>query len=142
MLTRRAFVDTEFDSFGGGLISIAVVGDQGEEYYGVLTDQATHPWVQEHVIPKLEQAPIGLEMLREGIVDFLVRSFPNCQLQVYADWPCDLAHLFLLLSEPNGVTRMTNPVDGIFTRPPHPPEPDNPHNALSDARALRKAFLA
>ncbi len=141
MQTRRAFIDTEFDSFGGRLISIAVVGDQGEEYYGVVTATAVTPWVQENVIPKLEQEPIKLEELREQIVSFIIRSFPNCQLQVYADWPDDLAHFFSLLSEPNGVTRITNPVVGIFTQPPHQPTPDNPHNALSDARALKEAFL-
>ena len=141
MQTRRAFIDTEFDSFGGRLISIAVVGDQGEEYYGVVTDTAVNPWVQENVIPKLEQEPIKLEELREQIVSFIIRSFPNCQLQVYANWPDDLAHFFSLLSEPNGVTRITNPVVGIFTRPPYNPTPDNPHNALSDARALKEAFL-
>jgi hypothetical protein len=141
MKTRRVFIDTEFDSFGGRLISIAVVGDQGEEYYGVVADTAVNPWVQEHVIPKLEQHPITLDQLREQIVSFLVWHFPECQLQVYADWPDDLAHFFSLLSEPNGVTRIVNPVVGIFTRPPVPPQPDNPHNALSDARALRKAFL-
>lgn len=141
MKTRRAFIDTEFDSFGGRLISIAVVGDQGEEYYGVVADTAVNPWVQEHVIPKLGQHPIALDQLREQIVSFLVWNFPECQLQVYADWPDDLAHFFSLLSEPNGVTRITSPVVGIFTRPPRPPTPDNPHNALSDARALKEAFL-
>ncbi len=141
MRTRRAFVDTEFDSFGGRLISIALVGDQGEEYYGVVANTAVNPWVQEHVIPKLEQAPISLEDLRENIVSFILWYFPHCQLQVYADWPEDLAHFFSLLSEPNGVTRLNCPVVGIFTRPPTQPQPDNPHNALSDARALKKAFL-
>ena len=141
MQTRRAFVDTEFDSFGGRLISIAVVGDQGEEFYEVVTDTAVNPWVQEHVIPKLDQYPVSVESARESLVNFILRSFPDCQLQVYADWPDDLAHFFSLLSEPNGVTRIVTPVVGIFTRPPTVPKPDNPHNALSDARALRKAFL-
>lgn len=141
MNTRRVFIDTEFDSFGGRLISIAVVGDQGEEFYEVVADTAVNPWVQEHVIPKLGQNAVTVESARESLVSFLIHKFPDCQLQVYADWPDDLAHFFSMLSEPNGVTRIVNPVVGIFTRPPTIPTPDNPHNALSDARALRKAFL-
>ena len=51
----RYFLDTEYDGFGGPLISLALVPeDGGEELYLVLDQDATDPWVERNVIPFLD----------------------------------------------------------------------------------------
>ena len=59
----RYFLDTEFNGFGGELISIALVPEYGDqEFYAVLPLPAyLHPWVERHVIPYLGNVPQSLE---------------------------------------------------------------------------------
>lgn len=57
-LTAKLFLDTEFTGLHQNttLISIALVGDQGEEFYAELTDYDTKqltPWLEKHVITNL-----------------------------------------------------------------------------------------
>ena len=49
----RYFLDTEYDGFGGALLSIALVPeDGGEEFYAVIEhDGVRSEWVARHVIP-------------------------------------------------------------------------------------------
>lgn len=49
----RLFIDGEWNSFGGDLISLALVAEDGREWYEVLDCVDPHPWVAENVIPKL-----------------------------------------------------------------------------------------
>ena len=51
----RYFLDTEYDGFGGTLLSLALVPeDGGEEFYVVIAGEAEVPWVQRHVMPFLD----------------------------------------------------------------------------------------
>ena len=49
----RYFLDTEFNGFGGELISLALVPEHGhDEYYAVLPlPDELHPWVERNVVP-------------------------------------------------------------------------------------------
>ena len=49
--TLRYFLDTEFNGFGGELLSLALVPDEGDrEFYVVLPLPDTlDPWVERHV---------------------------------------------------------------------------------------------
>ena len=50
------FIDTEFNSFQGELISVGLVSQNGDEFYEVLEIENDYdPWVQEHVVPYLEK---------------------------------------------------------------------------------------
>nr|MBP8234387.1 hypothetical protein [Rhizorhabdus sp.] len=55
----RYYLDTEFNGFGGDLLSLALVPEYGDQdYYVVIpTDAPYHPWVEKHVVPYLESVP-------------------------------------------------------------------------------------
>lgn len=53
----RYFLDCEFDGFGGPLISLALVREDGESIYLVYQQTAKDPWVQKNVLPILWDIP-------------------------------------------------------------------------------------
>lgn len=129
------FLDTEFNGFGGSLISIAMVSDQrgrNSEFYGVCELPAyVHPWVEEHVLPVLAKAPEPDISLQRRMLDYLTVHSGET---IIADWPEDFVHLLYLLCEPGGRAhrpaiemRLVRGVEIVSKVP---------HNALSDARAL------
>ncbi len=83
------FLDTEFNGFGGELISLALVSDAGGEYYGVRElPRRLDPWVQRNVIPYLDREPETDDALRGRLAVFLRTHRGET---VIADWPDDLA---------------------------------------------------
>ena len=65
----RYFLDTEYNGFGGALMSLALVpeDDAQEEFYTVLSPPARiEPWVERHVVPYLNTVP---EHLKDAPVD-------------------------------------------------------------------------
>lgn len=132
------FLDTEFNAHGGQLISLALVSDRHEhEFYAVLPlPSDVHPWVAQHVVPILDRDPEPEPVVRLRLKTYLLR---HCD-DVVADWPEDFKHLLDLITMPGGmrvnVDFSMHLVSGIDAKP------DVPHNALSDARALREAWKA
>ena len=126
------YLDTEFNGFGGKLISLALVSDQGSEFYTVLDlPSKVHPWVAEHVVPFLMLDPEPDHLSRFRLKHFLEKHAGE---PIIADWPEDFVHLLNCMCEPNGVSfqiemDMTLVNSGEL-------KPEVPHNALSDARAL------
>ena len=55
----RIYIDTEFNEFKGELISMALVAEDGEEFYEVLHCANPKGWVAEHVMPFLEKEPVN-----------------------------------------------------------------------------------
>lgn len=130
------FLDTEFNEFGGALISIALVSDdcrEGSEFYEV-RDLPTNPtpFVKEHVIPVLEKEPVPDTVLQKALLEYLNRHAGQI---IIADWNEDLIHLLPLLSaSPGWAYRIPLTLRLINAGPL---QSDVPHNALHDARALR-----
>lgn len=141
----RYFLDTEFDGFGGPLLSLALVPEDGsEELYLVIDQAASDPWVQRHVVPFLDHVPEaqkGPRLSRSAAAGALAHylAFDDAA-EIIADWPEDLAHLSMLLV--TGPGKM-HPVPGLLLR--FIPlagfstarNSAIPHNALHDARSLR-----
>ena len=146
----RYFLDTEFDGFGGALLSLALVPeDGGEEFYVVIkTDVITDPWVERNVVPYLATVPEALkeEAMSRGDAAHALASYlahDDAPL-IVADWPEDLAQFSMLLLV--GPGRMV-------TVPPFTLQmldlsgfscaanSEVPHNALHDARALRDQVI-
>ena len=51
----RYFLDTEYNGWGGALLSLALVPDDGEELYLTLDwSGALDPWVEKNVTPYLD----------------------------------------------------------------------------------------
>ena len=141
----RYFLDTEYDGFGGKLLSLALVPeDGGEELYLVLDEKVTDPWVERHVVPYFHSVPEGLKtapLPRAAASETLARWLAHDEaIEIIADWPEDLAQLsMLLVTGPgqmhslSGMTLRFVPLRGFSTAA----NSAVPHNALHDARALR-----
>ncbi len=145
----RYFLDTEYDGFGGKLISLALVPeDGGEEFYVVIDHHATHPWVIRNVMPYLDHVPVGLQVPKvpraeaaQSLASWLAMDEAP---EIIADWPEDLSQLAMLLitgegemhKVPSLVLRYV-PVRGFSTAA----NSAVPHNALHDARSLRDHLI-
>ena len=59
----RYFLDTEFNGFGGALISLALVPEYGDQdfYVSLPLPAEIHPWVEQNVIPYLRFVPPGVD---------------------------------------------------------------------------------
>lgn len=146
----RYFLDTEFNGFGGALISIALTPEHGDqEYYAVLElPETVHAWVQRNVIPYLRSIPPGISAdpvprLQAGR-DLAAYLSGDREPVIVADWPEDIAQFcYLLMPAPGDVL----PVGSLrfeFLSSPGFSTANNsrvPHNALHDARALRDFVL-
>jgi len=146
----RYFLDTEYNGFGGALLSLALVPeDGGEEFYVTLEcDAALDPWVERHVVPFLDMVPEQLKtsrLPRHVAAGALAAWLAHDEApDIVADWPEDLAQLAMLLVTGPG---MMQPVPALSLH--FVPLPGFstaaisavPHNALHDARALRDHIM-
>ena len=141
----RYFLDTEFNGFGGELMSLALVPEYGDQDYYVVIPiaDAYHPWVEKHVVPYLESVPPMLYNRLDRIAaahDVAAYLAADRDVTIVADWPEDIA-LFcrlLLVSETEIVD--VKQMRFEFRRTPGFSTARNskvPLNALHDARALR-----
>ena len=136
----QLFLDTEFNSFGGSLISMAIVGDNSAEWYEV-ADIPLWPneWVAEHVIPVLGREPIGVSEFRRSLHGFL-RHYDNPE--IVCDWHADAEHFCASLAGGAYGSSLDYSCRITLLSGPSDVRPEIPHNALSDARALRDWYLA
>jgi len=145
----RYFLDTEFNGFGGELMSLALVPEYGDrEFYVVLpmTD-AAEPWVERNVVPYLHNVPQGLDLSLDRVAaahELAAYLATDRSVLIVADWPEDIA-LFcrLLLIDATEIVDVAS-LSFEFRRTPGFSTARNsrvPHNALHDARALRDFVL-
>ena len=146
----RYFLDTEFNGFGGALLSLALVPEDGMEFYATLTcADPIHPWVERNVMPFLDHVPVGLRcerMEREEAAHALSHYLVmDPEPEILADWPDDIAHFCsLLMTRPGDMVPVPPlrfrfvPLAGFSTAG----NSAVPHNALHDARALREHILS
>ena len=141
----RYFLDTEFNGHRGALLSLALVPNDGEEFYVTLQcADPPHAWVERHVIPFLDMVPPGMQAPRLSHVD-AAQSLSAYLIgdpapEIVADWPedillfCQLLMLGPALMVPiPALTFRLVPLPGFSTAA----NSAVPHNALHDARALR-----
>jgi len=131
------FIDTEFNEYKGALISLALVADDGREWYGVRFCDDPGWWVDEHVMPHLKHEPQRDTDLRGSLATFLAGLD---SVHIVSDWPGDIAHFCNFFEyrpgERIGPDCMTFEVRRDL--------PDTaitsalPHNALEDARAVAR----
>ena len=147
----RYFLDTEFNGYGGELISLALVPEYGDqEYYAVLaTSTEPHGWVQRNVLPYLASVPPGFvseELPRTAVARQVAHYLAaDGDPVIVADWPEDIAHFCNLLVTGPGDIAPVGSLKFEFISSPGFSTAENsrvPHNALHDARALRDFVLA
>jgi hypothetical protein len=146
----RYFLDTEYNGWGGALLSLALVPDEGEELYLTLDwEGPLDPWVQRNVVPYLDTVPQNLVSPRlsrpdaaRAIAHYLAGD-PDPLIA--ADWPEDIALFNALLvigpgvmAEVPSIRFQFMPLAGFSTAA----NSKVPHNALHDARALRDHVLS
>ncbi|MCF8709396.1 hypothetical protein [Rhizorhapis sp. SPR117] len=145
----RYFLDTEYNGFGGQLLSIALAPEHGDqEFYATfpLPDDL-HPWVVRHVVPYLQTVPPSMHQ-QMSFLDAgaeLARYLAHdAQPVIVADWPDDIAYFCSLLTPSPGEIVPVGSIAFLMMRTPGFSTAANssvPHNALHDARALRDFAL-
>lgn len=145
----RYFLDTEFNGFGGALLSLALVPEDGEEFYVTLScEAALLPWVEQNVAPFLDHVPVGLVSPRLSRRDAAIAMSHYLAIDpqpvILADWPEDISQFCNLLMTGPGemvpvpaTTFQLVPLGGFSTAA----NSAVPHNALHDARALKDHIL-
>jgi len=138
---KRLFLDTEFNGFGGKLISLALVPEDPsilEFYREIEMKDQLHPWVKENVIPHLNTVPCLNSQFQIDLANFL-HSVGDCT--IIADWPDDIRYFCESLIV--GPGQMINIKSKISFELDLHIDYDSavPHNALHDARAIRDTYL-
>lgn len=135
----KLFLDCEFTNFQGKLISMALVAENGDEFYEVVPykTELCHPWVVENVLPILNKDFIFYEDFQIKLRKFLSKYD---EIEVIADWPEDFWHFTAALLTGPGMMmdcpkltmtmeRRLNYVSSL------------PHNALNDAQAIMAGYM-
>lgn len=155
------YLDTEFNSLGGKLISMGLVRQDGKGLYLVYPRLPSYtPWVNKNVMPHLFDVPAGIypiEATWSGSMHRSLVSVPNATgplLQeffkndpaphVITDWPDDIKYFCEeLLVGPGlmvNVPRISFEVKRVDAWP-FAVEGARQHNAYWDALALREKCL-
>ena len=145
----RYFLDTEYNGWGGALLSLALVPEEGEELYITLDwDGPLEEWVDRNVVPYLDMVAdhlVSPRLSREDAARALAHYLAgDSEPLIIADWPEDIALLnALLLTGPGTMVEVPSlsfrfvELSGFSTAA----NSKVPHNALHDARALRDHML-
>jgi hypothetical protein len=142
----RYFLDTEFNGYRGDLISMALVREDGREFYGYLPCDNPIEWVRDNVLAVISAGDTDPVRMRDvanfsaWIATFL-RDDPAPI--IVSDWPDDIRYFCESLITGPGQMIPTAPqvqfvVERIDAYPTTLPGAVQ-HNALWDARALRHA---
>lgn len=134
----RIWIDTEFNGFGGELISMALVAEDGSIFYESLGCGEPCAWVHENVMPIINKDPIPKTVFWIEL-DHYLNQWDD--IHVIADWSEDIAHFCQALIFGPGLAintpaKMTFEVNREING-----ESELPHNALADAFANRNHQL-
>lgn len=142
------FLDTEFNGFGGELISLALVREDGESLYLIYKiEEKLDPWVKENVIPYLAKDKSGVRAFVEtkleganAIAKFLKGD--NAPY-IITDWPDDVRYFCqAIITGPGVMASIPRAIFDIVRVNAYPTTLEGAvqHNAWWDAMAL-KHFL-
>jgi hypothetical protein len=140
----RFFLDTEFNGFGGKLMSLALVPEDksAPEFYKELEikDQL-EPWVRDNVVPQLILTPCSFSEFQNELANYLRHITFHHDYTIIADWPDDIRYFCEALITGPGM-RIDIPKNIKFELDLSIEyESLVPHNALHDARAIRDFYM-
>lgn len=145
----RYFYDTEFIEDGSSieLVSIAIVAEDGREYYAVSTEfdsKKASPWVRSHVLSQLpnpsDTAWKSKARIRDEVLEFLTSTSTPPELWA---WVGAYDHVVLaqlwgdMTGLPKALPRFTRELKQYWElagKPKLPQTPPGAHDALVDAR--------
>jgi len=139
----RFFLDTEFNGFGGKLMSMALVPENlnvPEFYCEIEMKDQLDSWVAKNVAPHMFQAPVNYGEFQFSLSRYLL-NIEYDEIVIVADWPDDIRYFCEAMITGPG-ERIVMPTNIKF-------ELDFgieyeslvPHNALHDARAIRDFYM-
>lgn len=135
------WIDCEFNEFGGDLISMALVADDGQEFYEVLdleNDEKYGSWVFANVVPWLNKNPISKVHFQNKLWSFINQWD---EVHIIADWPDDIKYFCMSLITGPGMAlntplNLTMQIDRTLNTE----SSAILHNALEDARAIKRSW--
>jgi len=137
---NKIYIDTEFNGFGGQLLSMALVPEdktKPEFYRELQFSGQLDPWVKANVIPHFFMAPVSHSKFQSDLSAYLL-SMGDCM--IIADWPDDIKYFCESLIAGPG-QRITTPTKIKFELDLNIRYTSEvPHNALYDARAIRDTY--
>lgn len=160
------YIDCEFDGFGGygpeygrKLISLALVSEDGKEFYAVLEETANDVWVTANVIPVLYlHSSLEANSLKANKKLLFIADHPSKDerfkielerylmqfdtIHVISDWPDDIKYFCQSLITGPGTRINTPPLTMEIKRTLDSVGSKIPHNALMDAWAIREMDLS
>jgi hypothetical protein len=135
----KVYIDTEFNGFNGRLISMALVAEDGNEFYEVLECRNPVEWVQINVMPYLEKEPVEAHVFQTKLQQFL---YQYESIELIADWPEDIKHFCNALITGPGLCLNYPQITMTMRRDLSSAGSKVPHNALHDARAIADEDLS
>lgn len=135
------WIDTEFNEFSGDLISMALVADDGQEFYEVLNlenDEKYGSWVYFNVVPYLNKDPIIKQLFQQKLWAFINQWD---EVHIIADWPDDIKYFCMSLITVPGMCigtplKLTMQIDRTLNTE----SSAILHNALEDARSIKHSW--
>lgn len=153
----KYFIDTEFiEPVEPGeidLISIALVSDDGREYYAISDEfdsSKANDWVKENVLPKLDDSSMwkSRAAIKQDLLDFVVVG--DGEIEFWGAWSAYDWVVFCrifgsMVNLPPGYPYYCNDLIQWMkslglARVSLPDDPADAHNALSDARWNKAAY--
>jgi hypothetical protein len=138
----RFFLDTEFNGFGGKLMSMALVPENNtkpEFYKELVINEQLDPWVRDNVVPHMYLVPSTRYEFQQALAQYLW----DCREDtiIIADWPDDIRYFCESLITGPGMC--INLLSNIKFELDFSIEYEStvPHNALHDARAIREFYM-
>lgn len=138
------FIDTEFNEFGGELISMGIVDLSGNEFYEVIErkpDFVYTPWVKENIIPILDKDGINSFEFSCKLEQFLKNY--KYGFTIIADWPDDIKYFCQsIILGPGEMMDIPYPYFGMVVDIGlSSSESKVLHNALEDAKAIKNSWV-
>jgi hypothetical protein len=141
-MTKRFFLDTEFNGFGGKLMAMAMVPEDDEfpEFYREIEmyDQLD-PWVRDNVVPHFIQLASTRSKFQKDLSNYLQSIGEPCI--IIADWPDDIRYFCeSLITGPGERINVPYPITFELNLDIRY-HSEVPHNALYDARGIKEFCL-
>jgi hypothetical protein len=139
----RIFVDCEFNGFGGDLLSMALVPEDAslgiDPWYEVIHQRQAfcwNGWVYDNVFSVFGKDAISKDEFRASFLKY-IQQFDNPT--ICADWYTDLVHFFSMFAGRSHTESVgfACKAELVLIENYHS---ETPHNALSDALAIRDAW--
>lgn len=135
-MSDRIYIDCEFNGGRGALISMALVSDYGEFYEVVKCAEEIQPWVAQNVMPILGKPAVPMAEFYDRLFRFLdMHKDPV----IIADHPADIGYFANAVITDSKGSRYKGKWSAICV-PDVTYNSTVPHNALEDARAIRRAL--